>query len=117
VLTLLQIIGRSPITLMTNNQIPMTNEEDNDQLTNNQLNRGKGRTDRLYRFLFWLLVIVRLSGHWNLVIGHYLLQKRPTSSAMEDLSVLKRCLIRKAFRFAPFFPPKTSSPSRPVVIG
>jgi len=60
---------------MTNDQIPMTNEEDNDQLTNNQLNRGKGRTDRLYRFLFWLLVIVRLSGYWNLVItlfiGYY----------------------------------------------
>jgi len=27
---------------MTNNQIPMTNEKDNDQFTNNQLNKAKG---------------------------------------------------------------------------
>jgi hypothetical protein len=67
---------------MTNDQIPMTNEKENDQFANNQLNRGKGRTDRLYRFLFWLLVIVRLSGYWNLVIGHYLLHRLLSSSVI-----------------------------------
>jgi len=35
---------------MTNDQIPMTNEEDSDQFTNNQLTKEKGRTDRLYHF-------------------------------------------------------------------
>jgi len=36
---------------MTNDQIPMTNEKDDDQFTNNQLNKGQDRTERLYRFL------------------------------------------------------------------
>jgi hypothetical protein len=36
----------------------MTNENDNDQFTNNQLDGRKDRTDCLYRF--------------SLVIGHYL---------------------------------------------
>jgi len=80
---------------MTNDQIPMTNEKDNDQFTNNQLNKAKGGPPVSF---FLLLVIVCFSGHWNLVIGHYLLYKRPTSSKMEVLPVLNRCLIRKVFR-------------------
>jgi len=50
---------------MTNDQIPMTNEKGN-----NQLNKEKGGTDRPYHF--GLLIIVCLSGYWNLVVGHYL---------------------------------------------
>ncbi len=39
---------------MTNDQIPMTNEEDNDQFTNNELTKGKGRRDCLYHSGYWL---------------------------------------------------------------
>jgi len=57
---------------MTNNQIPMTNENDNDQCTNNQLNKGKNRKACPYHFgyclFLWLLefgqlVIIRFIGH------------------------------------------------------
>ena len=61
------------VTKMTNNQIPITNENDNDQFTNNQLNEAKGGLP--VSFLSWLLVIVCFSGHWDLVIGHYPLRK------------------------------------------
>ncbi|HOD75902.1 MAG TPA: hypothetical protein PKJ17_07740, partial [Syntrophorhabdaceae bacterium] len=48
------------VTKMTNNQIPITNEKDNDQFTNNQLNEAKGGLP--VSFLSWLLVIVCFSG-------------------------------------------------------
>jgi hypothetical protein len=83
---------------MTNNQIPMTNEKDNDQFTNNQLNQGKGPTESLYRFLFgyWLFSVSLVIGIWSL--GHCLLQKRSTSSDMEDLPVPTHCFIKSGSR-------------------
>jgi hypothetical protein len=48
----------------------MTNEKDNDQFTNNQLNKEKDRMDCLYRLLFgyWLLSLSLVIGTWSLVI-------------------------------------------------
>ncbi len=43
---------RGMVGIMINDQIPMTNEKDNDQFINNQLDKGKGATDCLHRF-FW----------------------------------------------------------------
>jgi hypothetical protein len=57
---------------MTNDQIPMTNEKDNDQFINNQLNKGQGGTDCLHRFFlgYWLLSVFLVIGIWLLVIFH-----------------------------------------------
>jgi hypothetical protein len=45
----------------------MTNENDNDQFTNNQLNKEKGRTDRLYcLFGYWSLSFYLVIGMWLL---------------------------------------------------
>ena len=52
---------------MTNDQIPMTNEKDNDQFTNNQLNKQKGKTACL-TFGYWLLLVFLVIGIWSLVI-------------------------------------------------
>jgi len=71
----------------------MTNEKDNDQFTNNQLNKEKDRMDCMYRFLFGYCLFL-----WSLEFGHYLLQKGSTSSGMKDLPVLNRYVIREAFR-------------------
>jgi len=48
----------------------MTNEKDNDQFTNNQLNKEKDRMDCMYRFLFgyWLVSLSLVTGIWSLVI-------------------------------------------------
>jgi hypothetical protein len=55
----------------------MTNENDNDQCTNNQLNKEKDRMDCPYRFLFgyWLLSLSLVIGIWS--IGNY---PQPVSS-------------------------------------
>lgn len=46
----------------------MTNEKDNDQLTNNQFAKGKDKTNYLYRFGYWLLSICLVIEIWSLVI-------------------------------------------------
>jgi len=46
----------NPEEIVTNDHIPMANEEDNDQFSNNQMNGGKGTAGCLYQFF--------------LVIGH-----------------------------------------------
>jgi hypothetical protein len=46
----------------------MTNENDNDQFTNNQLNKGKDGTDCLHYFGYWLLSVYLVIGIWSLVI-------------------------------------------------
>jgi len=53
---------------MTNDQIPMTNEKDNDQLTNNQLNKAKGGLPVPFSFGYWLLSVFLVIGIWSLVI-------------------------------------------------
>jgi hypothetical protein len=46
---------------MTNHQVTMTNEIDNDQLT-----KGKCKTDRLYHFGYCLFIWLLEFGHWPL---------------------------------------------------
>jgi len=55
---------------MTNNQLPMTKQEDNNQIpiTKRIITREEPAAVSLF---FWLLVIICFFGHWNLVIGHY----------------------------------------------
>jgi len=59
---------RSRVTKITNNQIPMTNENDNDQFTNNQLNKAKGGLPVPFFFGYWLLSVFLVIGIWSLVI-------------------------------------------------
>jgi hypothetical protein len=62
---------------MTNDQIPMTNENDNNQFTNNQLNKEEGRNGPpisffcLLEFGYWSFSSYLVIGVWS--IGHYLL--------------------------------------------
>jgi hypothetical protein len=65
---------------MTNNQITITNEKDNDQFTN-KADQTKGQTGLQGKKLTlcgiciftWLLILVCFPGYWNLIIGYYLL--------------------------------------------
>jgi len=54
---------------MTNDQIPMTDEKDNDQFTNNQLTKRNGRADCLHHFGYWSLSVYLIIGIWS--IGYY----------------------------------------------
>jgi hypothetical protein len=56
----------------------MTNEEDNDQFTNTQLNKGKGTTDCLYRFFFGYCLFI-----WSLEFGHWSL------SSSEEINLVR----------------------------
>jgi len=67
---------------MTNNQIPMTNEKDNDQFTNNQLNKARGGLS--VSFLFWLLVIGYCVFLWSLEFGHWSL------SSSEETNLVRK---------------------------
>jgi hypothetical protein len=55
--------------VMTNDQIPMTNEKDNDQYTNNQLNKENDRMDCMYHL--WSLEFDHWSLSFSLVIGYF----------------------------------------------
>ncbi len=46
----------------------MTNEKDNNQFTNNQLNKGQGGTNCLCQFGYWVLFVSLVIGIWSLVI-------------------------------------------------
>jgi hypothetical protein len=61
----------------------MTNENDNDQFTNNKLNRYKGTTDCPYRF-YWLLVIGYCLFLWSLEFGHWSLSSLQETNLVQN---------------------------------
>lgn len=62
---------------MTNDQIPITREKDNNQFTNNQTDDQDKRARRFIRRLplFWSLVIIFFFGYCDLGIGYYLFRR------------------------------------------
>jgi hypothetical protein len=64
---------------MTNDQIPMTNEKDNDQFTNNQLNKAKGGPPVSFFFVIGYCLFL-----WSLEFGHWSLSSLQETNLVQN---------------------------------